>query len=127
MKTILVDALSTFFIQGEGIFKEMHELLEQYPNQKIILTNATDEEMKNIGFVNMPYPIFSLQHHPDKTNPEYFQKMLSHYNLTVYDVVYFEHTPESVESAKSVGIVTYWYDDAKKDLIALKKFLDESL
>ena len=40
MKTILVDAVNTFVIKGDGIFKEMSELLEQYPNRKIILTNA---------------------------------------------------------------------------------------
>jgi len=43
------------------------------------------------------------------------------------DVVYFEHNADAVKSAESVGITAYNYDKDKKDLEALKKFLDESL
>jgi len=46
MKTILVDAINAFIIKGEGILKEMHILLEKYPNRKIILTGANDGEME---------------------------------------------------------------------------------
>jgi len=35
MKIILVDAINTFVIKGEGIFNEMYKMLEQYPNRKI--------------------------------------------------------------------------------------------
>lgn len=86
MKTILVDAVDTFVIEGEGIFQEMYKLLETYPNKKIILSNANDE-----------------------------------------DVIYFEHNEEAVKSAQSVGITSYHYDKDKKDLIALKNFLDNNL
>ena len=46
MKTILVDAIHAFVIKGEGIFKEMHDLLETFENQKILLTGANDDETK---------------------------------------------------------------------------------
>lgn len=42
-------------------------------------------------------------------------------------VVYFEHNPEAVKSAQSVAINTYLYDDNKKDINGLKKFLDVNL
>lgn len=125
MKTILVDAINTFVLKNEGLFKEMHELLETFPNRKIILTNANDEEIAKL-LPNMPYEIFTMRHNPDKPNPEYYKAMLSHFGFNAEDVVYFEHNPEAVESAESVGIKTYHYDKDEKNLGALKEFLLES-
>ena len=127
MKTILVDAVNTFVIEDKGIFEEMHKMLEDYPNKKIILTNANDEQMKKFGLDNMPYEIFTLKHNPEKPDPKYFEIMLKHFNLTKEDVIYFEHNEESVKSAQSVGIISFNYDKDKKDLTALKKFIDENL
>src|SRR5689334_8323537 len=107
MKTILVDAVDTFVTEGKGIYEPMFELLETYPNRKIILTNANDEQMIPFSLVNLPYELFTLKHNPDKVDPVYFQKMLENYNLTKDDVVYFEHNPKAVESAESVGILSY--------------------
>jgi HAD superfamily hydrolase (TIGR01509 family) len=127
MKTILVDAVDTFVIEGEGIFQPMFDVLEQYPNRKIILTNADDEQMKEFGLENMPYELFTLKHNPDKTDSEYFKKMLAHFELKPEEVVYFEHNPDAVKSAQSVGIASYHYDSEKKDLESLKNFLDNNL
>src|SRR3989344_4511832 len=106
MKKILVDAVNTFVIKGEGIFQEMYKVLERYPNRKIILTNADDEQMEIFGLNNMPYEVFTLKHNPEKTDPKYFQIMLKHFNLDVKDVIYLEHNPDAVKSAKSAGITT---------------------
>jgi HAD superfamily hydrolase (TIGR01509 family) len=127
MKTILVDAVNTLVIEGKGIFKEMHDLLETFPNHKIVLTNANDEQYKEFGLAAVPYELFTLKHNPDKTDPIYFQKMLAQYGLSKDDVIYFEHNPEAVKSAQSVGITTYHYDAAKKDLVGLKNFLIKNL
>lgn len=64
MKTILVDAVDAFVIEGEGVYKPMHDL---------------------------PYELFTLKHNPDKTDPKYFALMLKHFDLKPEDVVYFEH------------------------------------
>lgn len=48
-------------------------------------------------------------------------------NLSVNDVIYFEHDSASVESAQSVGIIAHHYNEHTKDLVALKKFLDENV
>lgn len=127
MKTILVDAINAFVIKGEGIFEAMYNLLETYPNRKIILTSANDEQMKKFGLNDMPYEVFTLRHNPEKTDPKYFETMLEHFGLTKDDVVYFEHNEDAVKSAQSISIVSYHYDNDKKDLEGLKKFLDKNL
>jgi len=130
MKTILVDAVDGFVIRENerfSIFEDMHKLLETYPNQKIILTGANDEQFKKFGLDDMPYLVFTLKHNPEKTDPKYFEILLEKFNLKKDEVIYFEHNPEAVKSAESVGIKSYFYDSDKKDLIALKKFLDENL
>lgn len=60
MKTILVDAVDAFVIEGEGIYKPMYDLLEAYPNVKIILTGANDSQIEQFGLTNMPYELFTL-------------------------------------------------------------------
>lgn len=127
MKTILVDAVNTFVIKNEGVYKPLYELLEKYPNRKIVLTNANDEQIENYELNNLPYELFTLKHNPDKVDPEYFKQMLKHFGLSSKEVVYFEHNLDSVKSAQSVGIVSYHYDPEKKDMESLKNFLDKNV
>ena len=127
MKTILVDAVDTFVLEGEGIYQPLHDLLETYPNRKIILTNANDEQMNEFGLTDLPYEVFTLKHNPDKPNPDYFKKMLEHFSLKPEDVIYFEHNPDAVKSAESVGIISHHYDSEVKDMAVLKNFLDKNL
>lgn len=127
MKTILVDAIHCFVIKGEGIFQEMLDLLEQYPNPKIVLTGAPPERHAELGLDKVPYELFTQSFNPDKTEPQYYKNLLEKYDLTADDVIYFEHGEEACKSAESVGIKTYFYDDNEKDLVALKEFLDANL
>lgn len=127
MKTILVDAVHAFVIPDEWIYQPMYDLLEMYPNKKIILTWANDEQIKRFGLGDMPYEVFTLKHDPEKTDPLYYITMLEKFDLSIDDVVYFEHGKEAVESAESVGIKTFHYDRNKKDIDGLKEFLDTSL
>lgn len=125
MKTILVDAWNTF-VTEEGINFNLQNLLDSYPNNKIILTNANEEELVTFGIVNMPYPVFSLAHNPNKTDSDYFVKMLQHFNLKTEEVVYFEHNPDAVASAKSIGITTFHYNKLE-NLDNLTIFLNSNL
>ena len=130
MKTILVDAVDGFVIEtndGFQIFKEMHDLLETFPNKKIILTGANDEQYREFGLDKMPYEVFTLKHNPEKTDPKYFETMLQHFGLSKNEVVYFEHNSEAVKSAEAIGIKSYYYDPEKKDLVELKIFLVDNL
>src|SRR3990167_3368259 len=126
MKTILVDAVDCLVSDTGEIYKEMHDLLETYPNRKIILTGANDEQFKKFGLDKMRYEVFTLKHNPEKTDPSYYKIMLKHFGLSNKDTIYFEHNPEAVKSAQSVGITSYHYDSEKKDLVELKNFLDEN-
>lgn len=131
MKTILVDAVDTAIIETEdGKFlkhKDLFDLLETYPNNKIIITNANDEQMIEFGLNDVPYPVFTMKHNPDKPDSVYFKTLLEQYSFEPSDVIYFEHNPKAVESAQSVGITAYHYDKDTRDLVALKDFLDKNL
>ena len=124
MKTILVDAVDCFVIEKEDgtfqIFEEMRDLLENFPNKKIILTGANDEQFKKFGLNKMPWEVFTLKHNPEKTNPEYYKIMLWKLSLNTEDVIYFEHNPGAVKSAQSVGITTFYYDNDKKRFDCIK-------
>lgn len=127
MKTILIDAVNTFVIKGKGVFEAMYKMLERYQNKKIILTGANDEQMETFGLKKIPYKVFTLKHNPEKTDPKYYEIMLKYLNLDAQDVIYFEHDENAVKSARSVGITTHHYNKNKKDLVTLKKFIDENL
>jgi HAD superfamily hydrolase (TIGR01509 family) len=122
MKTILVDLVHVF-VTKEGINQEMYEMLEEFPNPKILLTGAYGDMIEKYGLDKMPYEVFSLKGNPPKSNPEYFRIMLKHFNLTPDDVVYFEHNEGAMKGAESAGIKTYFYDRVENDVPALKEFL----
>lgn len=115
MKTILVDAWQTL-ITAKGINRELYEMLESFPNPKIVVTNATPEEQEQFGINLQPYPIFTCSHHPDKSETAYFKNLLRQYNFSTSDILYFEHSELAVVSAKSLNINTYWYDTEKNDV-----------
>lgn len=127
MKTILVDAIDGIVLKDGTIFDEMHAMLETFPNKKIVLTGANDEQFKEFNLDKVPYPVFTLKHDPEKTDPKYFEILLDYYKLDKNDVVFFEHNPEAVKSAESAGVKTYFYDAEKQDVDALKTFLSENL
>lgn len=127
MKTILVDAIDGLVLKDGTIFEEMHTLLETYQNNKIVLTGANDEQFKQFNLDKVPYPVFTLKHDPEKTDPKYFEILLDQHRLTPNDVIFFEHNKEAVETARSVGISTLFYDAEKRDLSELKAFLDKEL
>jgi HAD superfamily hydrolase (TIGR01509 family) len=127
MKTILIDAVDCFVSDTGVVFQEMYDLLETYPNKKIILTGANDEQFKTFGLAAMPYEVFTLKHNPEKADPRYYELMLEHFGLEKNDVIYFEHNPKAVESAQSIGITSYFYDNDIKDLTDLKKFIDANI
>lgn len=127
MKTILVDGISGLILKDGTLQQEMYELLETYPNPKLVLTGANDEQWKQYNLDISPYEVFTLKHDPEKTDPRYFEILMEKYNLTPEQVVYFEHSPEAAKTAESVGIRTYFYDDIKQDISALRAYLDSAL
>jgi FMN phosphatase YigB (HAD superfamily) len=127
VKTILVDGINGLILKDGTLFKEMYELLETYPNQKLVLTGTNDEQWRQFNLDISPYEVFTLKHEPEKTDPQYFKILFEKYNLTADDVIFFEHNAEAAKTAEFVGIKTYVYDHTKQDLTALKDFLDSNL
>ncbi len=127
MKTILVDAVFTLVSETGVIYEDVHQLLEQYPNKKIIVTNAASDKYEEYGLNRVPYEVFTLSHDPEKTDPSFFSKFLEYFALQPNEVVYFEHNPDAVKSAQSVGIASYHFDDKVRDIESLKQFLNENL
>jgi HAD superfamily hydrolase (TIGR01509 family) len=127
MKTILVDAIDGLVLKDGTIFQDMYDLLETFPNKKIVLTGANDEQFKEFHLDEMSYEVFTLKHDPEKTDPKYFEIMLEHYDLTPGDVIFFEHNKDAVASAQTAGIKTMYYDPIKQDLSELKTFLTANL
>ena len=127
MKTILLDAIDVIILEDGTVFEEMHQLLEKYPNPKLVLTGANDEQFKEFNLNRSPYEVFTLKHDPEKTDSKYFEILLNKYNLKPSEVVYFEHNQEAAEVATQAGIKTMFYDCSKRDLKELNEFLDASL
>ena len=54
-------------LEDGNILEPMHKLLESYPNGKIVLTGANDEQFKHFKLDQVPYEVFTLKHDPEKT------------------------------------------------------------
>ena len=67
MKTIFVDAINGLILEDGTVFAAMQELLDTYPNPKIVLTGADDEQFKRFHLDQSPYPVFTLKHNPYRT------------------------------------------------------------
>lgn len=130
MKIILVDAVYGLVIPKGDQFvidADLHLLLEEFPNRKVIVTMANEEQMKSFGLDHAPYEVFTLKRNPEKSDPKHYEKLLQYLGVTAEDVVYFEHDIAAVKSAESVGIESYHYDSEKSDRVALRQFLKKSL
>jgi HAD superfamily hydrolase (TIGR01509 family) len=122
MKTILVDAVNTFVIDG-NINTDMKAMLDTFPHRKIIVTNANLDEQKIYGLISMPYEMFTLSHNPNKPDPLYFTTLLQKYGIHPSQVIYFEHNPAAVMSARLVWIQAFQYDHKSKNIDAVKEFI----
>jgi len=123
MKVILVDAINTLIIPGKGMYEPLLKILDGYPNRKIVLTGANNEEFIQHGLDKIPYEVFTLKHNPEKSNPDYYKLLLKHFDLVINDVVYIEHNLEALRSAESLKIKVFHYDKDLKDINKLNQFL----
>lgn len=124
MKTILVDAIDVLIVDENKINQNLYNLLESYPNPKIIVTGATEEQVLRHGLDHAPYTVFNCAHNPEKSEPDYFKILMREHSLAAEDLIYFDHSEAALRSAQSVGVTTYFYNAATKDMLELKSFLD---
>jgi len=123
-KFILVDAVHCLVDKEGNVNQKLKTYLDSLKNRKIVLTNAPFEKHKKFFRNIKDYEIFTLEFKPEKNNPEYYKKFLKKFNLSASDVIYFEHDKEAFNSAKSVGIGTFFYENNVEDV---KKFIKDSL
>ena len=124
MKVILVDAINTLVIPNEGVYESLLKILDNYPNRKIVLTGANNEEFIQHGLDKLPYEVFTLRHDPEKSNPNYYKILLEQFDLAVEDLIYIEHNMEAIRSAESLNIKVFHYDKDLKDINKLNQFLE---
>ena len=122
MKTILVDAWNTF-VKNKKIDLRLLKILEKYPCDKIIVTNANASEQKDLGIINMPYSVFSLSHNPEKTNTLYFDILCNEKKLKKEELLYIEHNIDSFETAKIFGIKSILF---KENYLEIEEFLNQN-
>lgn len=127
MKTLLIDAAHTSISATGELLTDVLDLVASYDNPKLVVTNANPEEAKQYKLNTLPYGVYSLNHEPDKTDPLYFERLMDEFGLEPEDIVYFEHTPAAVKAAQSLKITSYHFDEIKRDIEALKAFLDANL
>ena len=125
--TILCDLIGTFADKKGNIYQDINELLKTFPQQKILLTSATNQQLKEFKLTNMPYPIYTTEHTIEKNSPEYYKKLLKQFNLTPQEVIYIERKPEAIETAKQLGIKTIEFNAEDRDINIVKKLLLEYL
>jgi hypothetical protein len=53
--------------------------------------------------------------------------MPENYGSQASDVIYFEHNMKAIESARSVWIISYFYDMNTRDIKWVKEFLDSNI
>ena len=124
MKVILVDAINTLVIPNDGVYEPLLKILDSYPNRKIVLTGANNEEFIQHGLDKLLYEVFTLRHDPEKSNPNYYKILLEQFDLVVEDLVYIEHNMEAIRSAESLNIKVFHYDKDLKDINKLNQFLE---
>ena len=122
MKTILVDAWNTF-VKNKKIDLRLMKILEKFPCDKIIVTNANLSEQKDLGIINMPYSVFSLSHNPEKTNKLYFDILCNEKKLKKEELLYIEHNIVSVETAKTFGIKSILFNE---NYLEIEEFLNQN-
>ncbi len=126
---ILVDAIHCLIDKEKGVNIELADFLRSLRDNSavriIIVTNAPKEEIKE-KIKPYNFEIFTLEKDPDKTNPEYFKKMIQRYNWIDSEkrIIYFDHSKENIESAKKAGInLVKWY----KNDAEIKKWINENI
>ncbi len=125
IKAILVDAIYCLFDKDRNLNKELFSILSNYPTKLIIVANADLNDNKNkplTELISDNIDIYTLKNNPDKTRPEYFEKLLSRYNLKPSEIIYFDHSEVNLNSAKKLRIKTELYKNPKQ----IQSFIDNN-
>ncbi len=125
--TILCDLIGTFADKQGNIYNDINEVLKTFSQQKILLTSATNQQLKDFKLTNLPYPVYTTEHTIEKSNPEYYKKLLKQFNLTPQEVIYIERKHEAIKTAQMLGIKTIKFNPEKRNINTVRKLLQKHL
>ncbi|MEI6144359.1 MAG: alanine--tRNA ligase-related protein, partial [Candidatus Berkelbacteria bacterium] len=123
VRTILIDGMHCLYDENFEINQTLLEILNSKNTRKILVVDGYREKAKELLKV-FDIECFSLEEEKiTKTNPEYFKKLFEKFDLKSEDVIYFDHSQENIDSAKSLGILTELYSGAEQ----VDQFLQKNL
>ncbi len=128
---ILVDGMNCAYDKNFNPNKELLDIINGFNKHCILTVNGFREKgIKIIRNYNPSYDTnweaFSLEEiGVKKDNPDYFKKLLIKFKpeLSVKDVIFFDHKEENVKVAKTLGITAIQYKNPDQ----IKKFIEENL
>ncbi len=108
-KAILIDAVNCLLSKDDwALNKELTEILTKSGKKIIVVSNTQNENIDEI-LEQTPFEFFTQYRNPEKSNSQYFKKLLEEYHLKPEEVIYLDHKPENVKSAQSIGITAKQY------------------
>ena len=125
VETILVDAVFCLIHKGDeglSLNTELCDFLEAQNKQIIVVTNAKDSVLLEIKKLleHTKFVVFSLQFNPEKTDPEYYKKLIQMYSLDLSKTIYIDHSLDNIAASTQCGIETYQYVDNQETIDFLK-------
>lgn len=129
MKTLFIDAVKTiiscdsdYTFETRALNKELADYLVTRSEHIIIVTNAFGNKYKRIRELLSDYDFdtFTLENRPPKTDPAYFDHLLSYYGRDPEQCFYLDHKPENLAAAAELGITWELFLDTKQAIEVLK-------
>ena len=109
-KTILLDGMYCLFDENFAVNEEVMNAIKALGKRVIIVTNAAQEKLTNI-VTTTGFEVVTYEKNPEKTDSEFFTKLLAEKGFTANDCIYLDHDTTNLESAKQVGIKWEFFED----------------
>jgi FMN phosphatase YigB (HAD superfamily) len=125
-KTLLIDAIGCLINSDFTINLELLNFLGSRNENLILVTNAKDENLLKIKdlVTHIEIQIFTKEFNPIKTDPKYFEILLSELNLKAEECFYLDHDKENLESAKANKISGILFENNSDSILELQTILD---
>ena len=102
-KTILLDGMYCLFNENFVVNEEVMNTIKALGKRVIIVTNAPREKLADIE-TKTGFEVVTYEKSPEKTDSEFFTKLLAEKGLTANECIYLDHDVANLASAKQVSI-----------------------
>jgi FMN phosphatase YigB (HAD superfamily) len=125
-KTLLIDAIGCLINPDFTINLELLQYFGSRNETLVLVTNAKDENLLKIKdlLAAEKIRIFTKEFNPIKTDPKYFEILLSELNLKSEDCFYVDHDKANLESAEANSIKGVLFKDNSDVILELKTILN---